>query len=321
MPFNPDRANQILDALGYQRGSDGIRVADGHPMSYDVVFAQDEAGAGTRAFQILQQGFRKVGVQINQRMMDDSAAWSAMYCGAKCPYRNFDMAMWDWFPAADPDFMLGAMTCAQWGNWNDSGYRNPAYDRLYEQQRRTTDLQARKKLVYQMQKMVTTRGRHYPHLRLSAGRVVPRVGRVRRVRAGHVQQLLDPEPAVSASGLARSRPHVLRRSAHDEDCRPTTAETRVPKLLGGAIRPGHVAQGHLPSGAQRGVVALHLQALFGAQARYQLAGELAPAGHHAEPGKPRRRPEHARPSNRQLRSVEPAPGWSRGATRTCNLPR
>ena len=154
LPLDLDKANQILDSLGFHRGSDGIRVADGHPMSYDVVFAKDEAGAGTRAFQILQQNFRKIGVQINQRMMDDSAAWNAIYCGGNCQYRNFDLAMWDWFPAADPDFMLGAMTCAQWGNWNDSGYCNPAYDRLYAQQRHTTNLQQRKAIVYKMQQMV-----------------------------------------------------------------------------------------------------------------------------------------------------------------------
>lgn len=154
LPFDVAKANQLLDSLGYQRGPDGVRIADGHPMSYNVVFAKDEAGAGTRAFQILQQNFKKIGVQINQRMMDDSAAWSAIYCGGKCEYRNFDMAMWDWFPAADPDFMLGAMTCDQWGNWNDSGYCNPAYDRLYEQQRHTTDLHKRRDLVYKMQEMV-----------------------------------------------------------------------------------------------------------------------------------------------------------------------
>jgi peptide/nickel transport system substrate-binding protein len=153
-PYDPDQANSILDSLGYERGSDGIRIADGHPMDYDLVFANDEAGAGTRAFQILQKDFLEIGIRINQKMLDANAAWNAIYCGSDCEYRDFDLAMWDWFPAADPDFILGAMTCAQWGNWNDTGYCNPDYDRLYEKSRHTIDPKKRQALVYEMQKMV-----------------------------------------------------------------------------------------------------------------------------------------------------------------------
>lgn len=154
LPYDPARANQILDSLGYRRGSNGIRVANGHPMSYDVVFAKDESGPGTRAFQILQQGFARIGVRISQRVMDDSSAWNAIYCGDKCAYSRFDFAMWDWFPAADPDFMLAAMTCGQWGDWNDSGFCDKRYDALYEQQRHTTDPKARQQIVWKMQQIV-----------------------------------------------------------------------------------------------------------------------------------------------------------------------
>jgi peptide/nickel transport system substrate-binding protein len=154
LPYDPARANQILDSVGYRRGSNGIRIANGHPMSYDVVFAKDESGPGTRAFQTLQQGFAKIGVQIRQRIMDDSSAWNAIYCGDKCAYTKFDFAMWDWFPAADPDFILAAMTCAQWGDWNDSGFCDKHYDALYEQQRHTSDPRARQQIVWEMQQII-----------------------------------------------------------------------------------------------------------------------------------------------------------------------
>ncbi|HEX9122143.1 MAG TPA: ABC transporter substrate-binding protein [Actinomycetota bacterium] len=152
LPFDIDKANQILDALGYQRGSDGTRMADGQPMAYDVVFPQDEEGAGDRAFQIIQQDFKQIGVELTQKRLDDNAAWNAMYCGGKCGY-NFDLAMWDWFPAADPDFILSVLTCNEYGNWNDTGYCNPAYDRLYEEQKSAVDPQERQKIVFQMQEM------------------------------------------------------------------------------------------------------------------------------------------------------------------------
>ncbi len=154
LPYDLAKANQILDSLGYKKGSDGIRVADGHPMAYDVVFPQDEQGAGDRAFQIIQNGLKQVGIRLTQKTMDDNSAWDAMWCGPHCPYANFDLAMWDWFPAADPDFILSVSICSQWGGWNDRGYCNHTYDKLYAEQQTTVDQQARQKIVFRMQDML-----------------------------------------------------------------------------------------------------------------------------------------------------------------------
>ena len=121
-------------------------------MSYEVVFPQDEEGAGDRAFQIIQQDFKQIGIDLRQKRLDDNAAWNAMYCGGKCGY-DFDIAMWDWFPAADPDFMLSVLTCDQYGSWNDTGYCNPAYDKLYAEQKAATDPAERQRIIFQMQQM------------------------------------------------------------------------------------------------------------------------------------------------------------------------
>lgn len=91
--FDLDQANQLLDAAGYAKGSDGVRVADGAPMSYTVIFADDESGAGDRAFQIIKDGFAKIGVALTQKKLDSSASWEAIYCGEDCEYRDFDLAM------------------------------------------------------------------------------------------------------------------------------------------------------------------------------------------------------------------------------------
>jgi peptide/nickel transport system substrate-binding protein len=152
LPFDVTKANQILDSLGYAKGGNGIRVANGEPMDYTVVFPHAESGTGDRAFQIIQQDFKQIGVQLSQKRLDDSAAWDAMYCGEKCGY-DYDLAMWDWYPAADPDFMLSVLTCDQYGNWNDSGYCNPEYDSLYKQQQGAVNPKDRQKIVWQMQQL------------------------------------------------------------------------------------------------------------------------------------------------------------------------
>ncbi len=46
------------------------------------------------------------------------------------------------------------MTKGQWCSWSDTGYDNPAYDKLYEQQATLMDEAARKAMVDQMQQIV-----------------------------------------------------------------------------------------------------------------------------------------------------------------------
>ena len=43
--FNIDKANSILDGLGYKKGGDGIRVANGQKMSYEVITPTDLSSA------------------------------------------------------------------------------------------------------------------------------------------------------------------------------------------------------------------------------------------------------------------------------------
>ena len=64
--------------------------------------------------------------------------------------------MWDWYPRADPDFMLSVLTCGSWTVWNDSGYCSKHYDRLYGAQSAAINPAQRQKIVYQMQQMIAT---------------------------------------------------------------------------------------------------------------------------------------------------------------------
>ncbi len=153
LPFDLAKANQLLDAAGFKRGQNGARIADGHPMSYSVIFPPDERGTGDRTFQIMQTDLAKIGISITQQNMDDSATFNAI-SAPNSKYETFDMAMWDWVPPVDPDFMLSVMTCAQLGNNSDSGYCNPAYDKMYARQSTLIATSARRALIWQMQQYV-----------------------------------------------------------------------------------------------------------------------------------------------------------------------
>lgn len=151
LPYSIAQANKLLDQAGYKMGAGGVRVADGHPMSYQVIFSTDQNGPGDRVFQIIKADFAKIGVRLSQRVLDPSATFTAITANK---YRNFDLAMWYWVPIVDPDFMMSAYTCAQYYAWNDSGYCNRTYDNLYAEQAVTLNQNARKAIIYRMEKMV-----------------------------------------------------------------------------------------------------------------------------------------------------------------------
>jgi peptide/nickel transport system substrate-binding protein len=152
--FDLGQANHLLDQAGYKMGPGGIRMADGHQMSYTVIMPTDIQNTyGQRSYQIIQTDFKKIGVQLNLKVLDDSAAYNAITANS---YKNFEISMWDWYPLTDPDFMLSVLTCGSWNVWNDTGYCSKTYDGLYQAQSAATNPAKRQQLVYQMQQMVAS---------------------------------------------------------------------------------------------------------------------------------------------------------------------
>jgi peptide/nickel transport system substrate-binding protein len=154
LPFDPAEGNRILDELGYTMGSDGVRTTpDGGRMEYEVITPTDANFNINREFEIIQAGLEQIGVKVTQKALDGTTAFEEI--GAPdWKYLDFDLAMWDWIGYWDPDFMLSVVTCGQYGGWSDTGYCNPAYDELYEQQGVTTDPEARKEIVWEMQQIL-----------------------------------------------------------------------------------------------------------------------------------------------------------------------
>jgi peptide/nickel transport system substrate-binding protein len=153
--FDISMANQLLEDAGYKKGASGLRQANGHDMAYTVITPTDLTGVD-RTFQIIQASFQQIGVKLTQRALDSTAAFDVI-CGKDCTeYAGWDLAMWDWVPLIDPDFMLSVLTCDQFGGWSDSGYCNPEYDKLYQQQGVAIDPKQRQDIIYQMQQMIFT---------------------------------------------------------------------------------------------------------------------------------------------------------------------
>ncbi|MGN6175011.1 MAG: ABC transporter substrate-binding protein [Streptosporangiaceae bacterium] len=153
-PFDLAKANQLLDQAGYKMGPNGLRVANGHPMSYTVIVPDDLANAyEQRSFQIMQGDFKKIGVRLTEKTLDPSAAYDAILANN---YRNFELSMWQWGPLYDPDFILSVLTCGSWNVWNDTGYCSKSYDSMYQAQSAAIDPAKRQQIIYQMQQLVAS---------------------------------------------------------------------------------------------------------------------------------------------------------------------
>jgi peptide/nickel transport system substrate-binding protein len=166
LQFDVAAANAMLDELGYAKGGDGVRVVPAtaeqpeHQMAYEIMVPDSLNFNGKRQFELVAENLKAIGVEVTLLPGGDGTAAFAYETGADCDgaagtgYADFDMAMWDWVGYRDPDFMLSVVTKGQWCSWSDTGYDNPDYDVLYDQQATLIDEAERKKVVDQMQQII-----------------------------------------------------------------------------------------------------------------------------------------------------------------------
>jgi len=148
--FNPVEGNRILDEAGYlDTDEDGIREdPDGNPLEYRL-YAADSA-TNARILEIISDGLAQIGISAPPTLMDEDSL-IGLY-----PDFDFDLIYWGWGLDPDPDFAMLIFTCDQReeGGWSDSGYCDPDFEEMYQQQAVTVDHEARRELIWAMQEML-----------------------------------------------------------------------------------------------------------------------------------------------------------------------
>ncbi|HYV15583.1 MAG TPA: ABC transporter substrate-binding protein [Conexibacter sp.] len=152
-PFDLDQANTILDGLGYKKGSDGIRVANGHKMSYKVILLQDPGGPEQTTLEIMKNDLRQIGIQINVTPLDATAALAALE-GPKKDYSTFDMFMLSFIGNYLPSGTLPVFRCNALGAYNYSGTCSKEFDALDDKATAATDEATAQKYTLDEQRWV-----------------------------------------------------------------------------------------------------------------------------------------------------------------------
>ena len=149
--YDPAKANQLLDAAGYRRGADGMRVGpDGKPLTLRLLGESNRSDDAQNA-QYLGEYLKAVGIGTTVSVTDQGKLADLETAG------TFDLAFDSWITNPDPDYVLSIQTCgerpAKAGGTvsGDDFICDRDYDALYQKQITEYDAAARAADVKQME--------------------------------------------------------------------------------------------------------------------------------------------------------------------------
>ena len=150
--FDVAKANSILDDAGYlDADGDGIRdMPDGsRPLTFRLNWPSDSIVA-PRMSELLAEMWSEIGISLEPQAVDPDALTAQC-----CPAFDFDIMIWGWASDPDPSSLLYVYASDGISSGSsETGYSNPAYDDLYAKQQLELNFDARKEIVWEMQKIV-----------------------------------------------------------------------------------------------------------------------------------------------------------------------
>jgi peptide/nickel transport system substrate-binding protein len=152
--YDPEKAKQLLDEAGYKdTNGDGVREYKGEPIKLRL-WGDTEIPASNSTGKLIAGWFQDIGLKIDFTVVDYGWASDQMYNYVDDTFTpDWDLLLTYWAGDYDPGFLLSIYTGDQIENWNESGWSDPEYDRLYKAQDATLDSQERLDMILQMQEI------------------------------------------------------------------------------------------------------------------------------------------------------------------------
>lgn len=151
-PYDPDKANQMLDEAGYKDANgDGIRdMPDGsRSLTFRLNWPNTES-TYPRVADLLSEMWGKLGIKLEMQVVESDALTAQC-----CPAYDYDIMIWGWVADPDPDTLLIVPSTDQIPTgYNETGFSNARYDELYKQQGTELDHAKRRDMVWEMQSIV-----------------------------------------------------------------------------------------------------------------------------------------------------------------------
>ncbi len=144
-PFDPARANQILDAAGYKRGPDGVR--------FHVTMKTSDQESTRLMAAVFQQQLRRAGIALDIRSFDFATFYSDVTKGA------FQLHSLRWIGGNEDSDIFEAVFDSKSTpprRYNRTYYNNPRVDELIADGRRELDQSKRKAIYAELQRILAT---------------------------------------------------------------------------------------------------------------------------------------------------------------------
>ena len=137
--FNIEKANQVLEAAGWRRGSDGVRQKDGKPLK--IVFQTAINSPRQKNQAIIKQACQKAGIEVELKTVAGSVFFSSDVANPDT-YAHFycDMQMYMMTALSpEPQFFMNqyvsteaASKANKWQGRNISRWQNADYDKAFK---------------------------------------------------------------------------------------------------------------------------------------------------------------------------------------------
>ncbi len=118
--YDPAAADRLLDAAGWKRGADGVRMKDGKPLALTYV-QFPESQTGVRVATVVESDLRARGLRVTIKSLSNVQLFLPKSQGGALASGAFDMAYVPWPMGADPDdsFLLSCSGNANYMRWCD----------------------------------------------------------------------------------------------------------------------------------------------------------------------------------------------------------
>ena len=138
--FDKAKAEQMLDAAGWKKGSDGIRAKNGTRMAFSIL---SYVSRDHRPIEAIQQMWKDIGADVSLKL-DETTAINA----AIVQHKDFDVWIGGFVNRPDPDMSTYFHSRnSKPGGLDVGNYVNPDIDKLLDEGVATVD-QAKRKQIY-----------------------------------------------------------------------------------------------------------------------------------------------------------------------------
>lgn len=155
--FSPEKANEILDTLGYtDSNNDGFREMNGETLAFELLVYSTNAER-VRITEFVRDWMKDIGISIKITALDMDTVDGLVWPGFDVTQgRTYDMTMWGWGASSQdiPENMVNLYRSIPDGFLNIGAYSSADFDALADELSTEYDLEARKTIIKDMQTVV-----------------------------------------------------------------------------------------------------------------------------------------------------------------------